>query len=838
MRLRSKIIAAGVASLLLLPLGIVPTLGASSAASGTTVREVVVSVLGPDGDVESTRVLQLIRLDGSPSREASVGIGDDDEIDDYRTLSGFGGPSDLGWRASDRFDAVALAEVRKALPLEVDVNYTLDGEQISPAALRGRSGTVRIAITLRNVSAQPDTLTHQAVTQPFQTSSILTHVPLEFSVRTAFDEDWRDLSAEDAYIQTDAHGTQIVVRPGLLSPPLTDDEDSVVFEATSDNVLLPKIQIFAFARQNPIGETALGEQIDGLSGLYGGLGSVGETIGRIYAGTVQIADGVGDLLEGVGERDEDSKEPVITLDDAGDPTTLLGALGFIGDAIRSDVLPGLGERDPDTGEPVITLDSSGAPETLLGALAFLERALTDQILPALGERDPKTGRAVKAVDDKGRALTLLWGLQSTKDAYDEDLIPGMDQLIAAVNELIAGIQTLDAADPGLVEGLQGLAAGMTTLISNLDKVPPEAGSGIREGLEGLKQLALFGQATTTDPNVVPVFAQIAGITDQLLLALGQRNDDGTPQIVLGPDGQPLTVIGAIGFMRAALTTKILPAIGTRDPATGDPVVVLGPDGTPATLLGALGFIRDTALHNPDFTKKQAALGGRTPKAYFQDCPACFDPSSTVFDPATADPKFQPAFRDAFVLFSEGLAGALEDLHTLDPANPGLVDGLQQIADGLDDLTAALHTFDADNPGLVDGLEHIADGLDELAAALHTFDADNPGLVDGLELARNGVQQVSQGLFALNELGVRTIRGQVGDSADQVARDHATLRLQAKGLEDYTFLATGADESFTTFIFEIGGQSTTDRDNVVRGGMAAVGLMALALFARRPRWLHV
>lgn len=901
-----RVVAVVGAGLLLGPLAAVPATGKESGAS--VVREVVVSTMAPDGDVRSSRVAQLVRLDGSEVR-----VPKRDGLDEYRSLSGFGGPAsegtDLVWKSSGERDVVALARGDfGTMPLDVDIRYVLDGKEMSASDVRGRSGHLTIELTLTNTSGRTASVPYDAVTSDVQREAVVTeYLPLEFSVRTEFPaEMWRGVRVDGGYVQTDAHGTQLITRPGFVTPPLTDAEQTVVMEADGTDILLPKIQVFAFPRVNPATQAAFAEQLSSLDGLYGGLGGISDTIDQIYDGTLQIVDGVQDLLTGIGTLDEDTKQPVVDLDDAGNPTTLLGGIGFIGDAIGGKLLPALGELDPQTkqpvidldrtgtpttllgalgfignaiddqllpaigeidpqtGEPVVSLDDDGSPTTLLGALGFIENVISDDILPSLGDRDVGTGRAVKEIDANGKALTLLWGLQSTKDSYDVKLIPGMDELIAGVDAMIENVQSLDAQDPGLVEGLTQINGGLAQLMGQLDAVP-DAPTGFREGLLAIQGGATLGGTLTADPVLQAIFAQLAGGAGQLLAGLGQRNPDGTPVIVVDGNGNPLTVMSALGLMQGALAQQILPGLGTRDPVTGVPNITLGPDGQPTTLLGALGLVRYTALVNPKFNQAQASLGGKVPKTYFEDCPACWDPTSPKFDPATANPTLQPGFRDAFVLFSEGLGDALKELDTNDPDAPGLVDGLEQLAGGLDDVAGGLQTFDAKDPGLVEGLGAITAGLDDLIGGLQTFDAEDPGLVEGLEqiedgldalaqkiqtfddadpgvveglgLVRGGVQQVGSGLLALNELGLGVVRGQIGDTADNTAIEAATLDRQAASASRHTFLAQGAGTTFTTYVFELAAQTTTSRDNAVRGGLIAAGAAGLAVLGRRPRLLR-
>jgi X-X-X-Leu-X-X-Gly heptad repeat protein len=273
--------------------------------------------------------------------------------------------------------------------------------------------------------------------------------------------------------------------------------------------------------------------------------------------------------------------------------------------------------------------------------------------------------------------------------------------------------------------------------------------------------------------------------DQLVTGLGDVNDAPTDA----------TIVGGLQLLQAGSDQLF--------DGTGELV-----DG----VLGGLSLLRG-GFTNPEFTQEQDELGGLTPKEYYQDCPACFDPSSAKFDPATADPAFQPSLLEVFTLFSEGIRDALPELQSFVNEEPGLVEGLQQIVDGLDEMAKGLQTFDAKDPGLVEGLDLIGDGQRQVEA---------------------GLQQVSQGLFATNELGVRTTRGQIGDQGDDIARQQAMVKQGGEDAHKTGALGEKAEYVTTTYVFEMPGQSTGTRDNAVRGGLAAFSAAGLLMLWWRPR----
>lgn len=892
--------AALAAALLLLgPLVLAP----AAYAEEKIVREAVVSRLDATGAVEKTIVSQLLHLGSSGGSDTELRVPKMDELESYRNLSGFRGPSGEGsdyvWRTGDRLDGRALATYTGKLPVDVKVRYFLAGREVSADEMKRESGDVRIEIEITNVSGTAKSLEHKAVTSPFLTSFVNQYVPIEYVVRAEFPSArWTGVGGEDVKVLADGD-KEVASASGILSPPLTGAAKTIVFEGHSDDVLTPRIQIFAMPGLSQDFLDALQKQYDALKALYGGVGSVGENLGAVYDGTVELVNGVEEMLAGVGSNDA-SGNPVVDLDADGLPTTLLGTLGFLSSAMNEQIIPGIGERDPETGRGVIVKDDKGHTTTFLGSLQSQQDTYDDKLIPGMQTLidgmdqliDGVSGGAPDLVDgleDMADGLTELLGSLQTGDPSDPGFVEGLQainvgitqllgtlqtnsmvtpgfregllQIGGGLTQLLAGLQSNDPLNPGLREGLLGLSAGLSGMQTNLDE-------SFRPGLEGVQQLVAAIDGLVSDPILDPLIAQLSGTVAALLAGLGDATDPPTDTTIIGgvelmsagvtqmlaglgnsanPPDQ-VTIIGAVETMMGGVTQLIAGLGNTANPP--DQVTVIGalesmqvglgqleaglgdiadpPNQTTIigvlklvagglsqaapgagtlvdSVLDALGQMRN-GLTNPQFTKKQDALDGQTPKEYFTDCPACFDPDDPKFDPATANPKFQPSFLEVFELFSEGITDALPQLDS----------------------------FDEDAPGLVDGLEQVADGIDTLASKLHSGDVDDPGLVDALGLVRGGLQQVNQGIFALNELGIRTMRGQIGDEGDAIGRDLTSLGEKRSDAKHTSALGADAEAASLTYVFDLPAQTTAANDNARRGAVGALALAGTVLLTRRMR----
>ncbi|MGZ4138989.1 MAG: hypothetical protein ACXVD8_04120, partial [Actinomycetota bacterium] len=603
----------------------------TSPTQGTVIRDVVLASVDSTGKITSTKVAELVRLEGTPGSPATVTISPQ-ELGSIRSLSGFSGPANssgsLVWRATVDKDIVSLASTTKSLPVAASFRYYLNGKQVSATSLKGASGLVRIEIDVRNNAYTQKTLTFIGANHKQQSKTVKFYLPFEYTVLVNFPGTmWENLNAPLAYVQTDARGSQNVIRPGVLNPVVGPDHDTVVFEAQGRNVQLPHFQVAFFPRGDPLVKAGIQEQIDGLAPLSDGLGLISENMSKVESGTLQLGDGLKQILAGIGTRDPRTGKAVVTLDASGNPTTLMGGIGFIQDAIKTQLLPGIGTRS-------------------------------------------SSGRATTSVDSKGVPQTLLYGLQYIKDSIDDakkQVTDGAKQLIVALN------------------------------------------TNFRDGLVQLKNLAAFGQdpALQLAANSDPVVDTARSNLNAIWLAIGGRL----------PGMPPCTT-----------RTCLLTGLGTVG-KNGQPIIHLDSKGQPDTILGGLGQV---AYGNPNFNKRQAALGGRTPHDYLKECPYCWEKGRAVYNPATANPKFQPYLSDGLSLLSEGLGDVIKQVQTLDASNPGLVEGLRQMNTGLGTMLAGVQSFDPKNPGLVDGLQQVLTGVGQLSSGVSQLKTQ------GVDAAAKGV----------------------------------------------------------------------------------------------------
>ncbi len=138
---------------------------ASAAAEGdveVTNTETVQVYTDATGEVQTRRIYEQLSLSG----EGEVDLSNPIETDGLRNLDEFGGYeiedgqqiTNMTVDGEERLRSVS--DFTGDLPLEVQVKYLLDGEEVEPGDVVGESGELEVLYTVRNVTSQPQEVTY------------------------------------------------------------------------------------------------------------------------------------------------------------------------------------------------------------------------------------------------------------------------------------------------------------------------------------------------------------------------------------------------------------------------------------------------------------------------------------------------------------------------------------------------------------------------------------------------------------------------------------------------------------------------------------------------------
>ncbi|MCI9225972.1 MAG: hypothetical protein HFE91_10985 [Acutalibacter sp.] len=450
--------------------------------------ETVYVVLEPDGSVRSQTVSIHLHNESGLS-----------EVTDRSVLTGIENTHDttaftqegekLRWD-TDGTDVYYKGETVRKAPVSAEITYELDGAEIVPEALAGKSG--RVKLTVKLVNNETSTVQIDGKPQPVCT-------PFVTMVAAVLGEGWTGVSAEHGKI-TGAGSTQAVgfvclpgVREcleGIGSEKLEGLEDrlldEVSIEGSVKDFTLPDILIACATDTEALRE----EGFSGLDELDGGMDSLRDGMDELLDGADSLAAGAESLQNGAA--------------------ALLTGVHTLSDGAQR-LMDGTAQLQ--TGARKL---SSGAAEARDGAAALQTGA--DSL--AAGLHDLQSG-----------AGALYGGYIQLKDGAD-DLASGLNTLQGKGQALADGIGQITTAVGKLHEGAGPVMLGARAFGGSL----AVAASSGAELTASLPDPALFApdEAHAADPVYQQLLAAYTGAYSAATgMAGGMAELDGSYSQVLG-----------------------------------------------------------------------------------------------------------------------------------------------------------------------------------------------------------------------------------------------------------------------------------------------------------------
>ncbi len=268
--------------------------------SSFTKDETVYAVLNSDGSVSSTTVSEHLYNAGGLSGvtdESSLSNIQNTESDAAFTQDG----TKLVWDTDDT-DVYYKGDIDKSLPINAQITYTLDGTQAPLEELLGKSGHLKITVSLTNNE------THTVSVNGTDRTVV---TPLITAVGVVLDGDSTNVNAEHGVVQSAAKSTvaAFVTMPGAyasLDGLLPEDlgsiedylQDSVTVEADVENLSAPSVMI-ACATSTAALNTDNVFDLDSVNDLTDGLNQLNDAMAQLLDGASQLVDGMSQLADGV-----------------------------------------------------------------------------------------------------------------------------------------------------------------------------------------------------------------------------------------------------------------------------------------------------------------------------------------------------------------------------------------------------------------------------------------------------------------------------------------------------------------------------------------------------------
>ncbi len=435
---------------------------ADEAAEAAKKEETVYVIADAAG--EPQKVIVSDRLDNEAAAET---IEDKTEMSDVENIKGDETPTqtengEMEWDASGD-DVFYQGTTDKELPVTVSVTYTLDGEEVSPEEIAGKSGDVVIRY---------DYINNEERDVEIDGAESKLHVP--FTVVTGFlvDEDsLTDVEITNGRLLSDGERTIAV---GIAFPGLAEDLEDPAYESLTK---LAKADVPSYVEIKGhtdnfswgTGYTLVTNEIFSASDLeaepfidemFGKFSALKDGVNQIFEGATSLNKGAGDLKNGASEL----ADGLAALTENNEALTT-GA-----QEIFNGVLDNVKEQLAAAGVPVEELNAENY-EQVLGVI----------LLAADEESKEKISSAIEKLNSLKEFCDGLTeytdGVATAKEGADQ-LKDGTGELQSGTAALLLGAGVLNGSIPDL-SGIPDVLKESIALGESYNSF-----AGIEDGMEG------------------------------------------------------------------------------------------------------------------------------------------------------------------------------------------------------------------------------------------------------------------------------------------------------------------------------------------------------------------
>ena len=585
--------------------------------------ETVYALMDASGALKNTVVVDWLHLEGSGTfslLDPAPGGGEIESLTDGFEPKQSGDDVVADVTIDGRGDFFYRAKTEKELPVEVKVAYALDGKSVQPTDLAGRSGRLRIEISIHNRLERKTTLTYEDADGVKRSSEATYTVPILCAPQIVLD-------GTRMFDVAPPEGAQIMVtgsKRTYVVPMVPSPDATATIEMQAENIEIDPIVITAlpmlpaspdFSSSSELAELHVGlNQLRKLSdghiavvdGITSGLrtydlsaaGSAAEGLGKLRSGLDQMASGAAGLSS-LSEAQISYLDGIIAGIDAGQ----FDSLSQLADAL-SQVHAGVSQACVGADSLVTLLDAqiaildqarqSNSSLVLLAqsrAAAYPDDAEIQTLASGLGQQQTM----LDALRDGGTlAGTPMPGLVTTRKSLAE-LAQGLAQAEAGLGAIVEQAGALSAVpqafeqlkgalvvlrDGGLVQGqqfpsLKTTASGLNGVASGLR----QASSGLASSTATFDKLSSLPKMMTELISTLDAVAHGGKVQGQMLPGIS-TTVDALSEISSGLAtgvGQMREGEALVDAMKAA-ADSYTSFLGLPEGATGDVSFMLKLDG--------------------------------------------------------------------------------------------------------------------------------------------------------------------------------------------------------------------------------------------------------------------
>ncbi len=659
--------------------------------------------------------------------------------------------SKLTWQA-DGNDIYYQGTSTKETPVSQTITYSLDGKEVKPEELAGKSGKVTIRFDYTN---------NETVKTKIDGKEEEIYVPFAAISGMVLDDSFSNVKVTNGKVISDGKNNIVVgyALPGLKESLDVDDSDFdgdvsipdyVEVTADVENFSLSTTMTVVMNATNFIskdGDADLSEVDDMLDTLTDATDQLKDGSGELADGVDTLKSKMGEFKDGVGTLKNGIKDYT---DGASTLSTGIGTLKSGVDTLAGSV--------PTLISGVGTL-KDGSASAAKGASSLKDGAGTLK----KGAKDVSTGANTlsNGVKDLSTGANTLSGGAS-------DLSTGADTLSAGATSLSDGANTLSSGAASLNDGVQSIATNMKTLVSGTQSVSDGAaqlntgvgtliGTLNKMGTDLAETKASIGEISEdTANNAVLQYASLQNALIQGIVAETKGDTTAANDIYAQVVSQIGGTIGVDSISDVAGASAAIQKISSLISQTSLKV------GEGVGMIGVIDTV-SRKLTEPDTQEQITKLQ--------QGAASLAEGAGKVAQGASQLSTGADAAAAGSAQVAQGAADLATGAGTLKTGPADLATGAGTLKKGASDLATGATKLKKGAGDLATGAGKVADG----ASTLHKGASD---LSDGLNTLDGGIGQLKEKAGSLS-----TGADQLKSGTDQLATGASTLVSNNQKLND-------------------------------------------------------
>lgn len=751
-------VAASVAVGMSVMMGVTPAFAANGTSNSEVYKEETVYVNAKaSGKTDKVTVSNWLKNSGS----VSGNLEDESTLSDIKNVKGdekYTADGDkLTW-STDSEDIYYQGTTDKKLPVSVKLKYYLDGKEMKPSELKGKSGHLKITVDYKN-NEKKNVSVDGKDTEVYTPFVMMTGMILP-------NETFSNVTIDNGKIISDGNKNIVV---GFGMPGLKDSLN--LSSEESDKVTIPEsLSIEADVKDFTMSSTytvALSDLLDDMNmddiadvdDLQTALDDLEDAALQLVSGSDTLADGAGTLADGVNTY----TEGVDTLN-AG-IQKYLGSNGELSGSV-TEYVNGVnkvvkGVQDYTDGVNTLADGVSsyvdGEKQLAAGAsqLTQLSTGLK-KVQSAIAKMEASTdGKGKDREDIKVASSELAAGTQALEDSLGtkqvQALMAQVGSMVQIGNELIAQTEQLESGmQKGVAEPVTNIVKELTVLQKELD--------GLNTQLTNLK--------TTCESKVTELNTAIDDYNNKVAAA---KNAANTSSEKISQSIQALEIQKSKASSDAEKQQLQQSIDALKNAKTAA-------DGLKNVNTVEKASISIDNIDTSDITKGIITLTGnlQTASKTMEGLGSQLGEMQTKLDTITAAKDKIPA----------------DQLNSLTSNITKLNAGMQGLDAGISELAAGISTLDSETsaqfPTAIQGITALNKGFaqlsgynDSLVSGANKLKSNSPTLVAGVNKLQSGTNQLASGL---NTLGSQMSSGSATLAANSGALRSGAFELQSGAKE--------------------------------------------------------